>query len=966
MAKASVGAQTKATKILAVGLSVSCFVFYLVSSGRKNRRRRRRKAETSSNDKNKLRVEELLAEINQIDIHKIELRPHALKYIQTIDAHLKCFDQLAELYNEVDPSHKLANYDMPDAEHPIQQLSTTSDDPVKNLDELYEVAEAMLPVFTAKIESLLAQGNNSEEESSGMEFKLPPWQHKLKRRQRASEKAEDDYSEKRPGPPESWLNDIVRGSVVFNDADQLLLFLELVCGDESIEIVKSKNRFRNPTIAGYRDWHLQIQISTEDGNMKHTCELQLHLDTIKEAGGRLGSYDYYEFFRLYHVGTNTLEERMDDLRIICDGGSLNTTTLGNIMKNPLESSRMLRLADLFGLHMNEYQLALVITNATRTSLEPRDWYTRMGNLFWQQGKPEDAMGMYERALAIRMSALRPDHVDTAEAYTNMADALANQGRLVEAMGLYQTALDIELKTLGPDHADVAATYNKMAKLLSNQGKLDEALATHQKALDIQLDALGPDHPYTAHTYASMANVLQNQGNLDEALTFYQMAMVIFFKVRGPDHADTVHTYANMATVLNQKGNLSSQTGTPEESPRRRRRKKLSSKKPMFSLAAIRGDPDPVLEEKQVDEPPGAIKKEKQSPTPKKCPAKKSRRRRRKVSSLKAISEDSEDDISEGSSVGEFNLTPPLHSVSESPTLPPPLNLENMEGGGSADSKTDEGISESISPVSPPAESFNRNVPDEPEEPETADTATSYISRAVVLQNQGKLEEAMALYQKALDIRLKVLGPDHEGTAGAYVGLANVEHDQGRPEEAMVLFQKALDIRCKVLEPEHEDMANTYYDMAHVLQDQNKLIEALSMKQKALDIRLKVLGPDHATTADTYSSIGDTLCKQGKLDDALVACQKALDIQLSSSDAEDHASTGVTFHTTAEILFNQGQLVEAMALCQHALAIFWRTLGPGHPSTAKAKELMEVAQHMMTEKCVKRKRKEILGWTNQAN
>jgi len=302
---------------------------------------------------------------------------------------------------------------------------------------------------------------------------------------------------------------------LFDNADQILDFLELIRADESIEIVKSKNRFRNPTLSGYRDWNLQLQISSNDGSMKHICELQLHLEEIKEAAVKLGSHKYYEFFRKYYAGaTDTLEGRLDDLRMICKGGSFNTQFLGDVLRNPLDLSCMIRIAGLFEDQLNDYQLAIIVINILREIfLRPADFFTRMGILFWKQGKLEEALTMHQEALDIRLKALGPDHTDTADSYNNIALVLNDQGKLEEALALYQLALDIKLKALGPDHTNTADSYNNMALVLNDQGKLEEAIAMHQKALGIQLTVLGPDHVDMADTYNNMGCVLCKQGKL---------------------------------------------------------------------------------------------------------------------------------------------------------------------------------------------------------------------------------------------------------------------------------------------------------------------------------------------------------------------------------------------------------------------------------------------------------------------
>ena len=147
----------------------------------------------------------------------------------------------------------------------------------------------------------------------------------------------------------------------------------------------------------------------------------------------------------------------------------------------------------------------------------------MGNALKDQGKLDEAIAAYNKALSIK-----PDHAD---AYNNMGNALKDQGKLDEAIAAYNKALSIK-----PDHAEA---YNNMGNALEDQGKLDEAIAAYNKALSIK-----PDH---AEAYNNMGNALKEQGKLDEAIAAYNKALSI-----KPDYAEA---YYNMGVTLQEQGKL---------------------------------------------------------------------------------------------------------------------------------------------------------------------------------------------------------------------------------------------------------------------------------------------------------------------------------------------------------------------------------------------------------------------------
>ena len=71
----------------------------------------------------------------------------------------------------------------------------------------------------------------------------------------------------------------------------------------------------------------------------------------------------------------------------------------------------------------------------------------------------------------------------------MGNVLKDQGKLEEAIESYNKALSLK-----PDYAEV---YNNMGNILTDQGKLEEAIETYKKALSLK-----PDYT-TAHRNLSL-------------------------------------------------------------------------------------------------------------------------------------------------------------------------------------------------------------------------------------------------------------------------------------------------------------------------------------------------------------------------------------------------------------------------------------------------------------------------------
>jgi tetratricopeptide (TPR) repeat protein len=72
----------------------------------------------------------------------------------------------------------------------------------------------------------------------------------------------------------------------------------------------------------------------------------------------------------------------------------------------------------------------------------------------------------------------------------------------------------------------------------------------------------------------------------------------------------------------------------------------------------------------------------------------------------------------------------------------------------------------------------------------------------VLRDQGKYEAAEEMHQRALELKERVLGPEHPSTLTSMYNLAGVLRDQGKYEAAEEMHRRALELCERVLGPEH--------------------------------------------------------------------------------------------------------------------------------------------------------------------
>ncbi|KAN0072275.1 HET domain containing protein [Elaphomyces granulatus] len=200
-------------------------------------------------------------------------------------------------------------------------------------------------------------------------------------------------------------------------------------------------------------------------------------------------------------------------------------------------------------------------------------------------------------------------------------------------------------------------------------------------------------------------------------------------------------------------------------------------------------------------------------------------------------------------------------------------------------------------------------------------------------DQGKLDEAEKMYQRALQGYEKALGPDHTSTLLTVNNLGNLYADQGKLDEAEKMYQRALQGYEKALGPDHTSTLDTVNNLGLLYVDQGKLDEAEKMYQRALQGYEKALGPDHTSTLRTVNNLGILYADQGKLDEAEMMYQRALQ-GYEKALGPDHTSTLDTVNNLGLLYVDQGKLDEAEKMYQRALQGYEKALGPDHTSTLR--------------------------------
>ena len=169
-------------------------------------------------------------------------------------------------------------------------------------------------------------------------------------------------------------------------------------------------------------------------------------------------------------------------------------------------------------------------------------------------------------------------------------------------------------------------------------------------------------------------------------------------------------------------------------------------------------------------------------------------------------------------------------------------------------------------------------------------------------------------------------------------LAELYRNQGKYAEAEPLYQRALAVSEKTLGPEHPQVAMVLNNLAVIYEAQRRYAEVESFYRRALLVLKKAVGADHpevAKMSENYTGFLDArveeLYRQGKYAEATPLAQEAP--RVAEAIGSESPQVALAFHNLALLYQAQGNYAEAEQLYRRALFVLTKAVGPEHPNVA---------------------------------
>jgi len=201
------------------------------------------------------------------------------------------------------------------------------------------------------------------------------------------------------------------------------------------------------------------------------------------------------------------------------------------------------------------------------------------------------------------------------------------------------------------------------------------------------------------------------------------------------------------------------------------------------------------------------------------------------------------------------------------------------------------------------------------------------------QQQCDAPAAGSLFDKALNIRMIVLGPDAELVGETLKSIADLHRSQNRLNQSVPFYLKSLDVLEKTKGENHEDVAKQLLFIADLYRKGLQYDSALEAYLKALAVYEKVGGRNNSSLIPILQSISGIYVQKDRVADAVPLLERMVGLQEASGGPQS-APLASSLSTLGDSLITMGNFDDAQRVLQQSLAILETNCGPVHQDIAK--------------------------------
>ena len=226
----------------------------------------------------------------------------------------------------------------------------------------------------------------------------------------------------------------------------------------------------------------------------------------------------------------------------------------------------------------------------------------------------------------------------------------------------------------------------------------------------------------------------------------------------------------------------------------------------------------------------------------------------------------------------------------------------------------------------------------PEHPDTLATRNRLI---YALNEEEKHAEAEAEARQVVTLREQILGFQHPDTLLSRYNLGNALYHAGKFAEAEAVYREVLELDEKVIGHYHPRTLAARVGLTNTLNDQHRYAEAEASYRAVIKLDEKVYGPEHPVTLNDRTDLATALQADGKYPAADAEYRTVIKLQEKVIGPE-HAYTLNTRNNFAEMLDDEGKYAEAEAECRQIIGLEEKVVGPEERLTLNSRGNLAVA------------------------
>jgi serine/threonine-protein kinase len=217
--------------------------------------------------------------------------------------------------------------------------------------------------------------------------------------------------------------------------------------------------------------------------------------------------------------------------------------------------------------------------------------------------------------------------------------------------------------------------------------------------------------------------------------------------------------------------------------------------------------------------------------------------------------------------------------------------------------------------------------------DSPEVAESLVALGLLRDDQARLPEAEKLVKDGLATSKRRLPPNDPGIAKAATAVGKVLEDRGSYDEAIRTLDAAVQMQSTP-GPPTPDLAASLYELANAHFYAGHYDISESINNRVLLMYLQIYGEHHPRVADVLVNLGAIKFDLGQFPEAEKYDRQALDI-VQAWYGKDNPETASDLTLLGRVLVRQKRFDEGVEVLQQSLAIQERVYGKVHPSVASA-------------------------------